>query len=282
MRPALVSIHGGHSGEYCNHATDSLEKVVQRYIELGYQWVGITEHMPPVADCFLYPEEQTAGLTARTMSARFARYMSEARRLQAAVSDRLHLLVGFETEYYSGSLEYIKLLLKQYQPDYIVGSVHHVADIPFDMSHENYQRALTFCGGIEALYCRYFDLQYDLIQSLQPAVIGHFDLIRLFDADYAEHLQLPEVAQRIQRNLDLIARCRLILDFNAAALRKGAKEPYVSRSILVQARELGIAVVPGDDSHGVSLVGAYVPESISLLEEMGFDTNWRKPTSNDL
>ena len=58
-----VSVHGGHSGEFCCHAVDSLEEIVVAYIEKGLDWVGITEHAPPVDDRFRYPEEIKAGLT---------------------------------------------------------------------------------------------------------------------------------------------------------------------------------------------------------------------------
>ncbi|MEJ2037823.1 MAG: histidinol-phosphatase [Desulfosarcinaceae bacterium] len=279
MQPALVSIHGGHSGEYCSHAADHLEDIVCEYIEQGFAWVGLTEHIPPAADRFLYPDEKKAGLTASAMAGRFGRYVAEARRLQTAYSDRIRLYIGFETEFYTGCLEHIKALLRQYRPDYFVGSVHHVEDIPIDLDKDTYHKALSACGGTEALYCRYFDLQYELIQSLRPAVLGHFDLIRIFDPEYGRHLQLPSVVGRIERNLNLAASLGLILDFNMAALRKGASEPYIARPILDRARELGVAVVPGDDSHGVATVGAFIQEGIALLQEMGFDTDWRTPAA---
>ena len=275
--PLLVSVHGGHSGQFCNHAQDSLEGVVQTYIARGFAWVGITEHMPPVADQFLYPEEREADLTARRMGSRFADYISEIRRLQDAYRKQIEIFAGFETEAYSGSLPHIRQLLDKYHPDYIVGSLHHVNDIPFDYSAAEYARAVAHAGGLEPLYCSYFDAQYNLIRSLQPAVVGHFDLIRLFDPDYNQRLQLPAVAQRIKRNLRLIRDLDLILDFNVAALRKGAPEPYVSHHILSQARDLGIAVVPGDDAHGVDSVGDRLDQGIRLLQQMGFNTDWRKP-----
>ena len=67
--PFPVSVHGGHSGQFCNHAADTLEAIVQAYIAHGYPWVGITEHMPPVSDDYLYPEEIAAGLDAAIMHA---------------------------------------------------------------------------------------------------------------------------------------------------------------------------------------------------------------------
>jgi histidinol-phosphatase (PHP family) len=272
-----VSIHGGHSGEFCNHAEDRLEEVVQAYADQGFVWVGLTEHMPPSADAYLYPEDRQAGLTAAAMTERFGRYMEEARRLQRLYADRIEVLVGFETEATPGAITLAEQLIGQYAPDYIVGSVHHVEGIPFDYSEAEYRRAVEALGSMEALYCAYFDRQYELIERLKPQVVGHFDLIRLFDPMYRRNLMYPEVLKRIKRNLELIRDLELILDYNVAALKKGAFEPYLSRPILNQAFYLRIPVVPGDDSHGVATVGLHLEEGVRVLLEMGFNTRWRKP-----
>lgn len=272
-----ASIHGGHSGQFCSHAQDSLEEVVQAYIDQGFTWVGITEHMPPPDDRFLYPEERLAGLTAASMKERFAHYMAEARRLQYAYAGRIEILVAFETEAVTGAIDLARQLIDQFGPDYVVGSVHHIADIPFDYSAETYQQAVTAAGGIQALYCRYFDRQLELIQRLIPQVVGHFDLIRIFDPHYRHHLMLPAIQERIQRNLALIRQLNLILDFNVSALKKGASEPYLCRPILKQALRLGIPVVPGDDAHSAGTVGLYLNEGERILQELGFDTRWCKP-----
>jgi histidinol-phosphatase (PHP family) len=277
MMPQLVSIHGGHSGQFCNHARDTLEMVIQAYIDKGFAWVGITEHMPPAADMFLYPEERQAGLDARRMLDRFDQYMKEGRRLQKKYADQLEIFVGFETEAYSGAMALARTLEQEHQPDYLLGGVHHVADIPFDYSREEYNRAVSATGGIEAFYCRYFDLQHELIQVLQPKVVAHFDLVRIFDPDYFRRWEQPAIAGRIQRNLELIARLNLILDYNVAALRKGASEPYLSGPILDQAKAMGIAVVPADDSHGSGMAGAFIPEGVGILKARGVSMDWRKP-----
>lgn len=277
MTTLLVSAHGGHSGQFCCHARDTLEAVVQAYIEKGFAWVGLTEHMPLPGDQFLYPEERAADLNVEKMHVRFDAYMAEARRLQNCYRDDIEILVGFETEACTGGGALAERLIARYRPDYVVGGVHHVDDIPFDYSEQEYGRAVRMAGGMEALYCRYFDLQYAQLRKLKPAVVAHFDLIRLFDPDYPQRLALPSVEQRIIRNLTAIREWGLILDFNVAALRKGAPEPYVSAPILSMAHQMGIPLVPGDDSHGVGLVGAFVNEGIALLQQHGVDTNWPKP-----
>ncbi len=277
MTPPLVSVHGGHSGQFCNHASDTLEEVVRAYIDQGFAWVGITEHMPPAEARFMYKEERDAGLDPASLAGRFERYIREGRRLQKKYARQIELFIGFETEAYSGAFDIVRELVEAHRPDYILGSVHHVADIPFDYGRDAYREAVEACGGVEALYCRYFDLQYEMLRSLQPRVVAHFDLIRLFDDDYALRWAVPEIAGRIRRNLELVRSLGLILEFNVAALRKGAREPYLAPPLLAQASELGISLVPGDDSHGVATVGRYVAEGTALLAEAGVTGPWRRP-----
>ena len=276
-QPSWVSVHGGHSREFCSHAVDTLEDIISAYIARGYAWVGITEHMPPVSDAFRYPDEAALGLTAEAMYERFARYMTRCRQYQASYADRITIFVGFETEAYGAAIPFAKDLQRLFSPDYIVGSVHHVADMPMDTSAADYEAAAKALGGVEALYLRYFDEQLEMIEALTPAVVGHFDLVRLFDPDYGERLKRPAIQARIRRNLERIRDLGLILDLNLAALSKGATEPYLAEPILLQARELGIPVVPGDDAHNVHEVGRHMEDGIARLLRLGFDTCWSRP-----
>jgi len=273
----LVSVHGGHSGQFCQHARDTLEDVVLGYVRKGFSWVGITEHMPPVEDRWRYEDEREAGLSARFLYDRFGEYVNQCRRLQEKYQSSLRIFVGMETETYPGAVEYVRKLQSTFPLDYIVGSVHHVDGFNFDGSAEGYKIAVRETGGITSLYCRYFDTQYEMIRDLKPDVVGHFDLVRLFDPDYDARWSVPDVRSRVQRNLELVAELGLILDINIRALVKGAEEPYPARWILEQAVALGIAAVPGDDSHGLDTVGLHIEKAIDTLTRLGFDTRWQRP-----
>lgn len=281
MRPShtldRVSIHGGHSGEFCSHARDTLEAVVRAYIDQGFSWFGVTEHMPPPKDRFLYPDEVEAGLDAESLLVRFSRYMDVARSLQQKYAPYIRMLVAFETEAYSGAMTFAESLRRKFQPDYIVGSVHHVNDIPIDATPAQYQESAEISGGMDALYRDYFDLQYQMLETLKPEVVGHFDLIRIFDPEYPRRFGRPDILDRVHRNLTRIREDGLILDFNLRALVKGMPEPYICRPILQMASGMGIPVVPGDDSHGVKDVGCYLDKGMAMLREAGFDTRWRMP-----
>jgi len=273
----LVSIHGGHSGAFCRHAQDDLAAFVAAYVRQGFSWVGLTEHMPPASDRFLFPDERVAGLTVADLHRSFHRYMETARHLQAAYRGRLELLVGFETEWTTGSADLVRQLRSRYRPDYIVGSVHHVDDLNFDYDAETYQAAARAAGSLNELYCRYFDQQYAMITMLRPEVVGHFDLIRIYDPDYRARLQVPEIWTRLRHNLETVRALDLILDFNVRALAKGAVEPYVSAPILRLAVDLGIALVPGDDSHAAAGAGLHLEAGIEVLARAGASLDWRRP-----
>jgi histidinol-phosphatase (PHP family) len=95
-----VSVHGGHSGEFCNHAADTLEEVIRAYIAQDFQWVGITEHAPAYSDDLLYTDQKEAGLTPEFLLARFGAYMRECRRLQGKYRDSITIFAAMEIETY--------------------------------------------------------------------------------------------------------------------------------------------------------------------------------------
>lgn len=271
-----VSVHGGHSGQFCHHAKDSLEAVVQAYVDAGFSWAGITEHMPPLDDSKRYFDEADSNIAAAALQDQFKRYFAECRRLQQQFAGKIRLFCAFETETYSGSSAFVKQLVAQARPDYIVGSVHHVGDIGIDETPALYAAATARAGGLEALYCNYFDAQHAMLQDLMPAVVGHFDLVRIFDRDYLTTLQLPDVWMRIERNLAFIKQHGLIMDFNLRGFDKST-EQYPSTPVLRRALELGVSIVPGDDSHGVSSVGRNYDRGVALLAELGHSCRWTEP-----
>ncbi len=272
-----ISYHGGHSGQYCNHAKDHLKDIILRYIELDFKAVGITEHIPPLDDKFLFPDESAQGLTAQDLFNRFEAYFKELTALKQKYADKITIYAGMETETVTGYEDHVKAIIRQFKPDYIVGSIHHVDDICFDYSKEKYDALVSRFGNVETLYHKYFDLQYEMIKTIKPFVVGHFDLIRIYDGNYPSTLERPDIEKKIDRNLELIKSLGLVMDFNLRPLTKGKKEPYITASILKKAKKLDISLVPGDDSHGVAEVGGHIDTAINILTQYGFKTQWPTP-----
>ena len=244
---------------------------------LGFKKVGITEHIPPLNDQFLYPDEKKLNLTADDLNKRFKDYFRQLNALKKKYDSKIKIFTGMETETYAGCVDHIKKLISRFHPDYIVGSVHHIDDICFDYSKEEYDRIAYVCGSYDIMYEKYFDLQYEMIKALKPFVVGHFDLIRIYDENYKKRLLVPEIDQKVKRNLALIKSLNLVMDFNLRPLARGEKEPYITTSILKTAKGMGIRVVPGDDSHGVNEAGCHVDKAIEILKALGFETQWPDP-----
>lgn len=277
MKIHRVSYHGGHSKQYCAHAKNTLEEIIEKYISLGFKAVGISEHVPPVRNELLYPDEIELNLTVQSIYERFENYIAHLRQLKTQYASQINIFIGMETEACSGYLTHMKNLVRKFEPDYIVGSVHHINDICFDFSKKEYDRAARECGSYDALYESYFDLQYEMLLALKPFLVGHFDLIRIFDSNYETRITTPDIWKKILRNLKFIKSMNMALDFNLRPLKNGGKEPYVMSEILKCARKFGISAVPGDDSHGMDEAGMFVDKAIDILDAYGFNLNWPEP-----
>ena len=58
--------HHSHSGQFCKHASGSLEDVVAEAIKKGFEVYGLTEHVPRYRAEDLYPEEVCSSLSPST------------------------------------------------------------------------------------------------------------------------------------------------------------------------------------------------------------------------
>jgi histidinol-phosphatase (PHP family) len=244
-----------HSGQFCKHGTGDLEESVLKAIELGFTHYGMSEHVPRYSDAELYAEELAAKLTPAKLAEMFDSYALEARRLQVKYAGQIHLLVGCESEFINQrSLEEAIQLRQRYKLDYVVGSVHHVREIPIDWSKELYAEAEQACGGLEQLFLAYFDAQLHVMETLRPTVLAHFDLIRMFRPD---HPISPACWESIRRNLRRAAELGILVEINSRAYKKKLPEPYPHGALLDEAVRLQVRFCLGDDSHCAADVGMH-------------------------
>src|SRR5579884_3929465 len=163
--PWRVSLHGGHSGEFCDHAEATLREMLQAAVSAGYHTFGVSEHAPRNGERFLYSEEQARGWDLAKIQADFARYTAAIQDYVREFAGRLIVLRGFEAEVVPAA-DYVRLMrayraqtLADDSPavDYFVGSIHYVEEIQIDGPPENYTRAVEAFGGPEALAIGYYE-----------------------------------------------------------------------------------------------------------------------------
>jgi histidinol-phosphatase (PHP family) len=206
-------------------------------------------------------------LTPEALERIYLDFLDTASALQAKYKDRIQLLIGIETDFVTRlDLDRTKAILdRRTDIQYVVGSVHHVAGVSIDFDQSTYLRSIEHCtaGTIGAtmsassssstlempqprnpdliptdkellpFLVKYLDAQYEMIESLEPEVIGHFDLCLLFNPGY--RLDVPgreEVWKRVKRNIRRVVGYGGLFEANGAAIRKEWETSYPSKEVL--------------------------------------------------
>lgn len=265
-----VSLHGGHSGSYCDHASGTLREVLEAAVAAGYATFGVSEHAPRAGERFLYEEERKIGWDIARLEKNFEGYAKDLEALAPEFDGRLEVLRGFEIEVVPDD-RYADLMLeyrRKFGFEYMVGSVHHVHETLIDGPVESFEHATDICGGLEALGVAYYRSVARMVEALRPEVVGHLDLIRK-NAPDRDAVETPRIRDEALKTLDTIKTCNGILDLNTAGYRKGLGSPYPAAWLVRAASEMEIDFCFGDDSHGPADVGAGIEDARNYLLENG-------------
>jgi len=175
----------------------------------------------------------------------FADFLDEAHKLKSQYAPQITLLVGLETEYITEQdLDMLSSILSEHSDriEYIVGSIHHVQEVPIDFDRPMFDNALrkfasaaetnvSDVSHMEQFLSAYFDGQYTLLERFHPEIIGHLDLCRLYNPGlrFAEY---PNALSKLKRNISFAVGYGALFEFNAAALRKGWPTSYPGKDVV--------------------------------------------------
>ncbi len=269
--PWAVSLHGGHSSDYCDHGDSTLREMLDAAVAVGYHTFGVAEHAPRAGARFLYDEEIERGWDVAKIQGDFEAYAVATQSLAEEYAGRLNVLRGFEAEVVPTD-RYADLMLElreRYRFDYMVGSVHWVDDRSIDYTLRLFDEVVAVFPSLEALAVRYYERVAEMVRALRPEVVGHIDVIR----KYARHhgpVDTPAIRDAADGALEAIRDAGAIIDVNTSAYRCGFDTPYPAPWLLERAvRHFGIGVCFGDDSHNVAQVGVGILEARAYLLEHG-------------
>lgn len=267
-----VSLHGGHSGEFCEHARGTLRQTIEAAIAFGYHTFGVSEHAPRVEGRFLYSTERAKGYDVARLEAEFTAYAREVALLADEFAEQLVILRGFEAEVVPEGRA-IDLMLGYrdlHDFEFMVGSVHYVREITIDGDRADFDQAVRDCGGFERFVITYYESVAEMVRTLNPEVVGHLDLVRKNAPPNAD-LATSAIQDAAGDALNAIADSGAILDLNTAGYRKGLGSPYPAPWLVDAAHSRGIGFCFGVDSHGPDEVGAGIEEARQYLVTHGVD-----------
>jgi len=219
----------------------------------------------------------------------------EAHRLKALYASQITLLVGAETEHITAiDLDNLETLLERHREriEFLVGSVHHVNEVPIDCDEKTLNGLLdTFTTSLsrpdevtqrEKLMSLYFDAQYEVLRRFRPEVIGHFDLCRLY-FPAVEFSAYPAAMSKIERNIRLAVDYGALFEINAAGFRKGWRTACPGADVIQLIIQLGGRFTISDDSHGPHTVGWNYDHLYKYLRATGLQDMWylREVTGSD-
>lgn len=256
-QPWKMSLHGGHSGKYCDHAQGELRDFLKAAVAQGFQTYAVTEHAPRTEARFLFTEEIAMGWDVPRLMKNFEDYAEESRDLAEEFTGQLVVLRGFEAEVVptKSYAEAMKGHREKHSFDFMVGSVHFVNEMPVDYTHELFDKAAEAHGRVEALALAYYQTVAEMVEVLRPEVVGHLDVIRKFARGH-EGVQSEAVRKEAERSIDRIVEHGCIVDINTAGFRQGHGMAYPAPWLLQMARDKGARICLGDDSHAPDQVGA--------------------------
>ncbi|MBM7622583.1 histidinol-phosphatase HisJ family protein [Sporohalobacter salinus] len=222
-----------------DHSEDNLREFVKQAKKVGVRELGIADHNR-YFDAF-QPEN------IQTINKEFG---------------EVELKFGIEMDYTPGQEEEIAEFLDEFELDYVIGSIHYLGDWMFD--HPDYVDEYNN-RDIDEIYERYFNYVSQAAKSGLFDIIGHLDLIKVFD--FHPCCDILEYAKLV---LETIADEDLCIEINTNGLNKPVEEIYPSRKILQEAYNLEIPVTLSSDAHVPERVGEELEMAKEILKEIGY------------
>jgi histidinol-phosphatase (PHP family) len=235
---------------FCGHADGDLHDYVRRGVEQGLEEICFTPHAP-------LPGFPRGGEGLRMAHEDLGLYFESIERERGSFPE-IRILAGIETDYYVGYEEYLGRLLESNPFDFVLLSIHFLAEWP----GENWLFGYHFPDkSVEQVYREYFAaLKAGIATGLYDCV-AHLDLIKRPGQGV-----LDRVPEEVDEVLELCSRHNMSIELNSSGLRRAVAEIYPDPRVVGLAAARGIPLVTGSDAHDPEHVAYAFPELYRTLE----------------
>ncbi len=194
----------------------------------------------------------------------YPKFVEKLQGLQKKYEGQFTAKMGMEFGIQRHTIPEFEALFARYPFDFIILSIHEIDDKEFWIGE--FQKGLTR----SELHRRYYEEMLWLVQNYHNySVLGHMDLINRYDIE--GEFSFEEVKPLVEEILRTVIADGKGIEVNTSCYRYGLSDLTPSREILELYRDLGGKVLTiGSDSHKKEHLGAYIPETLAELKEMGF------------
>jgi histidinol-phosphatase (PHP family) len=256
-RLPLVDYHT-HTAR-CGHATGAMERYVERAIATGLAELGFSDHLYMY---WLPPARRDPSLGMAEWELEY--YVEDVERCRARYASDIVIRLSVEADFIPGHEPQLESILRRYDWDYVIGSVHFLGDWGFDDSR--------YLSGfrdwdIDALYEHYFEVVGASAETRLFDTIGHADLVKKFG-----HRANRDLAPLYGRLASRLASAGACVELNTAGLRKPVGEVYPHPELLSACRQAGVPATFGADAHAPTEVAADLDSGLQVLRAAGYDS----------
>jgi len=233
----------------CNHAVGEIEEYIQTAIDTKTSIFGFSDHAPMTFD-------EGYRMTFNEMK----KYEQDILEMKSKYAAKIDIKLGYEVDFLA---EHIDKRVIEADVDYLIGSVHFLNKWGFDNPEfiGEYQNR-----NLDELWSEYFLAIKNLADSKLFDIVGHFDLLKIFN--FLPNKDLVDLASPA---LEAIKKSGMALEINSAGLRKKINEQYPSIPLLQEVKKLEIPITFGSDAHAPSQVGQNRNRITQLARELGFE-----------
>ncbi len=186
----------------------------------------------------------------------FISLMKEVQSLQLPVKVKY----GLEVCYVPKHKEKIKDILSQYEFDFIVGAIHSIDGILYDMGFS--KELLWDKYDVNHIYQRYYELVFDLVQSQLFTQLAHPDTIKLFQI-YPTYDLTPTYKQLAL----LLKENNMKAENNVGCYyRYNHPDLGLSDELLTIFKQYNVDIITTSDAHKPSDTGSFIKEATLRIE----------------
>ncbi|MCF0241584.1 MAG: histidinol-phosphatase [Treponema sp.] len=261
--------------EKCNFHThtnfcdgkNTAEEMVLSAIEKNFNALGFSSHsMFPFSGNWHIPSHD------------FISYTDEIKRLKEKYSDKIKIFTGFECDYYPTLTFPDKEFYKELSPDYLIGSVHYIANkkghYSVDNSSERVKRGLNilYNGNGKKAVQEYFAAEREMIEKGNFDILGHPDLIKIRNGELNFFNPNDSWYKKELKTLaKTAAKKGVIAEINTGGLaRNSIKDFYPSQELMEYFFEYKVPVCINSDAHKTEHLDFAFNEAKEMAKKIGY------------
>ncbi|WP_026912856.1 histidinol-phosphatase [Patulibacter minatonensis] len=188
----------------------------------------------------------------------------------AFVREETDLKLGIEADFIPGREDRMAELLGARDWDYVIGSVHFLADRGVDAEYSETGTNWDVWDGARSaddVWRKYFETLAECARSGLYDILAHPDLVKV----WGRNRPAPEIDPRYfyEPAIEAIAESGIVVEISTAGLRKPAGELYPATAFLEMVADAGNAVALSSDAHTTEHLGYGYAEALEALDAVG-------------